>query len=241
MKLITVDNLEDLGSTAARLVCEYLAEFPTAVLVFPTGNTPLGMYERLVEHYHAGRVDFSRAVLIELDDYFGITANDPRCLYAWLERVFLSRVNFAGERVFRFDTAAPDPQREAQRMADVTVRLGGIGLSVLGLGPNGHIGFNEPGTKPDSPTRVVKLTRASIKSNSEYWGAGTEVPANGITLGMDLLLAAQKTILLVSGKHKAQILKQLLLGEETPELPASFLMRNRALTIIADKAATSLL
>jgi glucosamine-6-phosphate deaminase len=241
MKLIIVDNMEDLGSTAARLVCEYLAENPTAALVFPTGNTPLGMYERLVEHYHAGRVDFSRAALIELDDYFGITADDPRCLYTWLERIFLRLVNFAGDRVIRFDTAAIDPEREAQRMADTTATLGGIGLSVLGLGPNGHIGFNEPGASLDSPTRVVELTRASIKSNSEYWGAGAKVPARGITLGMDLLLKAQKTILLVSGRHKAQILRQLVLGEETSELPASFLMRNSELTIIADKAATTLL
>lgn len=240
MQLIVVNHKKDLGKRAAEIVCGFVAENPEACLVFPTGKTPLGMYEELVNRFNAGKVSFKRSSLVELDDYFGIPLADHRNLFAWLKRIFIDRVDFLPERVHRFDTAA-DAGKEARRMEAIVKDLGGIGLLVLGLGPNGHIGFNEPGTTSASPTRVVELTAASLQSNAEYWGRSEVVPRLGITLGMDLLLAAGKTVLLVSGRHKAEVLRQMIREQSSGQFPASYLLQARDLTIITDRAAASLL
>jgi glucosamine-6-phosphate deaminase len=241
MKLSIVQNYTDLSQLAARQVVDHLAASPGSCLVFPTGNTPLGMYRELVNAYRSGSVRFKDAALVELDDYFDIRLDDPRNLFAWLGRTFIDQVDFSPARLFRFNTNAVETAEEAERMTSAVHSAGGIGLLVLGLGSNGHIGFNEPGSEPGSPTRVVELTPESLESNSEYWGVNADVPARGITLGMDLLLAAKKVILLVNGGHKAQILRQLVVGVETPLLPASFLQRVEDFTIIADNSAASLL
>jgi glucosamine-6-phosphate deaminase len=241
MKLSIVSNDTQLGELAAQQAVDFMACAPESCLVFPTGNTPLGMYRELVNAHRNGRVSFKNAALVELDDYFGIPMDDPRNLFAWLKRTFIEQVDFSPEHLYRFITNAADGAAEAGRMAAVVKSFGGIGLVVLGLGPNGHIAFNEPGSSPDSPTRVVELTPASLESNSGYWGKTAQVPSRGITLGMDLLLSAKKVILLVNGKHKAGILRQLVVGGETALLPASFLQRVADFTIIADSSAASLI
>ncbi len=241
MKLSIVSNYTQLGKIAAQQVVDYVTCTPESCLVFPTGNTPLGMYRELVNAHKSGKVSFKGDSLVELDDYFGIPMDDSRNLFAWLGRTFIDHVDFSPGRLYRFNTNAADASAEAARMDAAVRNAGGIGLLVLGLGPNGHIGFNEPGSGPDSPTRVVELTPESLESNSDYWGKTAGVPARGITLGMDLLLSAKKIILLVNGKHKAQILHQLVVGTETPLLPASFLQRAADFTIIADTSAASLI
>lgn len=241
MKLSIVSNYIQLCELAAQQVVDFVEQSPDACLVFPTGNTPLGMYKELGKAYRNGAVSFKPSPLVELDDYFGIPLADPRNLFAWLNRTFISHVDFDPRRVFSFNTGAEDASMEAARMATEVKNNGGIGLLVLGLGPNGHIGFNEPGSQPDSPTRVVELTPESLESNAGYWGTSQNVPSQGITLGMDLLLSAKKVILLVNGMHKAEILKQLVVGGETALLPASYLQRVADFTIIADNSAVSLL
>jgi glucosamine-6-phosphate deaminase len=241
MKLSIVSNYTQLSELAAQHVVDFVVQSTDSCLVFPTGNTPLGMYNDLVKAYRNGAVSFKQSSLVELDDYFGIPMTDPRNLFAWLNRTFINHVDFDPKRVFSFNTGAEEARIEAARMATEVSKSGGIGLLVLGLGPNGHIGFNEPGSEPGSPTRVVELTPESLESNAGYWDKAQNVPTHGITLGMDLLLSAKKVILLVNGKHKAEILKQLVVGGETAMLPASFLQRVADFTIIADGPAASLL
>ena len=139
--------------------------------------------------------------------------------------------------MFRFDTEAANAQAEAQRMDEILRVHGGIDLLVLGLGPNGHIGFNEPGSGFSSSTRVVELTSASLTSNARYWGGVEGVPKKGYTLGLGVLRRARKTLLLVNGKHKAKILKQMLEGPISEDLPATCLRDMPDVTIIADAAA----
>ena len=241
MKLSIVSNYTQLSELAAQQVVDFVVQTPDACLVFPTGNTPLGMYNDLVRAYRNGAVSFKQSSLVELDDYFGIPLADSRNLFAWLNRTFINHVDFDPRRVFSFNTGAEDANMEAERMTTEVKNSSGIGLLVLGLGPNGHIGFNEPGSEPASSTRVVELTPESLESNAGYWGRTQNVPTQGITLGMDLLLSAKKVILLVNGKHKAEILRQLVVGGETALLPASFLQRVADFTIIADSPAASLL
>jgi glucosamine-6-phosphate deaminase len=241
MELIVVNDKHELGEKAAKIVCAFVAYNPDSCLVFPTGKTPLGLYEELVDRFHASEVSFKRSFLVELDDYFGIPLEDHRNLFSWLERIFIGRVDFLPERIYRFNTAAADAGEEARRMETTVKGLGGIDLLFLGLGPNGHIGFNEPGTTSASPTRVVELTASSLQSNAEYWGKTEVVPRLGITLGMDLLLAAGRIVLLVSGRHKAKVLRQMIRGQDSGQYPASYLLQTRDLTIIADRAAASLL
>jgi len=241
MQLVIVKGEPEFGQMAARLVCEFLAQKPESTLVFPTGNTPLSMYKELVNQFAAGEVSFAHAALVELDDYYGIPLHDPRNLFSWLQNIFIRQVDFQPERLFRFNTEAEDAAAEAARIESILQAHGGIDLLVLGLGPNGHIGFNEPGSETPGATRVVNLTHESLLSNARYWGGISNVPAQGFTLGLDVLRKAAKTILLVSGSHKAGILKQMVEGPITDLLPATCLREMPNVLVLADAAAASLL
>ena len=239
MNFIIANNDNELSETAARLVCDCINQKESSTLVFPTGNTPLGMFKALVSHNQAKHVTFRKSRLIELDEYFGIRTDDERNLFAWLDRELLQKVDFQPENIHRFDSFAPDPQVEARRMEKIVIDSGGIDLLVLGLGLNGHVGFNEPGTRVDSPTRLVDLTPESIMSSANYWGAGAEIPRQGFTLGMDLLLKARKTVLLVQGASKAEVLRETLEGSVSDRLPATYLRNLNDFTIIADREAAT--
>jgi glucosamine-6-phosphate deaminase len=238
MNLQIVKDERELGQKAAGYVSDFLAQNPQATLVVPTGNTPLPMYRELVQLYSAGKISFKSASLLELDEYYGIPLQDPRNLFTWLESSLLSQVDFQPERLFRFDSAALDANTEALRMEEALRVHSGIDLLVLGLGPNGHIGFNEPGSDFNSLTRVVTLTSESIASNARYWGGIDKVPAQGFTLGLGILRQARHTILIVTGEKKAAILKQVLQGPITDQVPATCLHNMANVTILADEAAS---
>ena len=241
MDFVKVKNEKELGVTAAKLVCDSLSKKEKNTVIFPTGNTPLGMFNELVVLNRSGKVSFKDTTLFELDEYFGIEKDDDRNLFAWLDRELISQVDFRPENVYRFDSFSSDPQGEINRMTGALQEKGGIDLLVLGLGMNGHLGFNEPGTQMTSPTRLINLTRESIISSTNYWGAGVEIPKQGFTFGMDVLLKARKIILLVQGKSKAQILGKMMNGIITDQIPASYLRLVNDLTIIADEDAAALI
>jgi glucosamine-6-phosphate deaminase len=230
-----------LAVRAADLVSETLAQKPDASLIFPTGNTPLPLFRELVRRVQNGDIDMSRARIIELDDYFGIAQDDSRNLYHWLERELIVPAGINPTSVVRFQTDAPDADAEVKRMKAV-VESQGIDLLFLGLGPNGHLGFNEPGTRFDASVQIVDLTPESITSNARYWGDDPDqVPRQGITFGIKALLQAKKVVLLVSGEHKADILSEVMASEsqEAPEIPAVFLHRHPNALALADQAAAS--
>ncbi len=237
MEINIVADYPQLSQTAARMVADALQQNPQMVLVVPTGNTPLGMFEALAALAEKGEVDFSQCKLVELDDYYGIPMDDERNLYQWMEDIFIRKVGIAPENVLRFNTEAADPDAEAVRMEAGLAAWGGIDLLVLGLGPNGHVGFNEPGSSFDSPTRVMELTPESIESNARYWGGKDAVPPKGMTLGMKTLGQARNTVLIVSGEHKSEILYRFLTETITPQMPASMLKKMANVTVLADKDA----
>lgn len=241
MQIEILTDDEALSRRAADLVAETLARKSNASLMFPTGNTPVKLFRELVRRVQNQEIDFSQARILELDDYFGITQDDPRNLYHWLERELIIPAGIDPSRVTRFQTDAPDAEAEVQRMKSI-VDAQGIDLLFLGLGPNGHLGFNEPGTHFDASVQIVDLTPESIVSNARYWGDDPDqVPRQGITFGIKALMQAQEVVLLVSGAHKAVILAEVMASksQETPEVPAVFLHGHSNARVLADEAAAS--
>lgn len=241
MQLIVAKDYEDLSRRAARLLADLLGSLPKPVVTLPTGNTPLGMYRELLELGLADRAIFSGAEFIQLDEYAGIDEDDWRSLAGWLRRSFFDGAKISTSSVTNFRSSAPDGALEARRMERAIAAAGGIDISVLGIGLNGHIGFNEPGSAADSPTRIVRLTPQSIRSNAEYWGSEAAVPRQAYTLGLGTLSRARRTLLLVSGAAKAPILHAAMEGSVTPQVPATFLRQLRDVTVIADREAVALL
>lgn len=237
MELLILEDYEALSRVAADLIAGIVAEKPDAVVVPATGDTPMGTYRELAARCERGAADFSRLRVFQLDEYLALPPGDRRSLYGWMVRSFLQPLNVPEGNTVRLRGDAPDPAAACLEY-DRTVReMGGYDLAVLGLGPNGHLGFNEPPADPTSPTRVVELTQESLESNARYWGGRAEVPRRAMTAGMDLLLGARRTLLIVSGKHKQDILRKTIEGPVMPEVPASYLQQAANVTVLADAAA----
>ena len=232
-----VDDYKALSRAGADWLAESIRARPDAAIVVATGNTPMGAYRELAERRSRGQIDTSQLHVFQLDAYLGLACDDPRSLFGWTRRSFVKPLGIAAENVVRLDGQAPDPWDACRRYEMAVRAVGGFDISILGLGPNGHLGFNEPPSPPDAPTRLVDLTAESMVSNARYWGSEDKVPRQALTCGMDLLLAARQTLLLVSGIHKYRILHQTVEGPQTPEVPASYLQLASNVTVLADRAA----
>ena len=223
--LNTVPDSEQLAQAAADFISAQVRNKPDLSFLVATGNTPMLTYAELARRVRAGEADFSQVTAVQLDEYLDIDEDDPRNLWAWMQRSFVQPLGI--RKTLRLKS--PEQFEAAIRA------LGGLDLAILGLGPNGHLGFNEPPSPPDAPTRTLTLTPESLASNRAYWGE-LAVPTRAITAGMDVILSARQTLLLVSGAHKREVLHAALEGPETPHLPASFLRRTH-LSVFADEAA----
>lgn len=240
MKITVVADYDEMSEKAADIVSGTITAYPTCALCLPTGNTPLGMFRILIERIQSGRLDASRAHFFLLDEYVGIDADDPESLTGWLRTSFFEPAGIADEQIHELPAQSHDLAEAARQYEADLAAHSGFELAVLGLGGNGHIAYNEPGSLGDSRTRVLTLTDESIEQARGYF-EGRTVPTEAITAGIGTLLEARKIVLLVSGESKAQILKDALFGPETEEVPASFLHRaSDRVEIIADRPATSL-
>ena len=237
MNLLIVENYEALSQAGADWLSTAIQTKPDAALVLATGDTPMGIYRELAERYSRGLVNTSQLRVFQLDAYLGLAPDDRRSLFAWMRRSFLEPLGISESNVVRLPGDASDPSEACQAYAAAARQAGGFDISILGLGPNGHLGFNEPPSPPDAPTRLVDLTLESIMSNARYWGGEEEVPRQALTCGMDLLLAARQTLLVVSGAHKHRILHRALEEPQTPDVPASYLQSAPRVTVLADRAA----
>jgi glucosamine-6-phosphate deaminase len=217
---------------AADQISAQVRAHPELTVLVATGNTPMATYAELARRVQAGALDLSRVTAVQLDEYLGLGPDDPRSLWGWMERSFVEPLKIT--RTVRFDPEA-DPERTCARYDEAVRALGGIDLAILGLGPNGHLGFNEPPSPAHAPTRRVTLTPASLESNRVYWDA--EVPTHALTAGMEVILAARSTLLLVTGASKQAGLRRVLSGPPGPDFPAS-LLDGPGVTVLADQAAT---
>ena len=230
-------NYDALSKIGADLVVKLFNEKPDAAVVVATGNTPLGLYRELATAYASGAFDSRKLRVFQLDAYLGLTADDPRSLNGWTQRVFLTPLNIDARHVVTLPGDSADPEATYRAYDKAVAEAGGFDLAILGLGPNGHLGFNEPPALATDATRVVNLTEKSIVSNAAYWGGRDQVPRQALTAGMHVLLAAKKKLLLVSGAHKHDILQKMLEGPITPEVPASYLRTSSNVTVLVDRAA----
>ena len=237
MKKIVVEDYAALSQAAADWVCAAVAAQPQATAVFPTGASPVGMYQELADRHRRGAFDAGRLRLFVLDEYWGLTPDDPRTLYRWLEQAFLTPLEISTAQVTRLPTYAADALTVARAYDEAVAAAGGLDIAVLGLGPNGHLGYNEPPAAAAAPTRVLTLTESSLQGASTYFGGYDRVPRQAITLGMAALLAARQILLIVAGAGKRAILHQALQGPVTPDVPASYLQNMPNVTLIVDRAA----
>jgi glucosamine-6-phosphate deaminase len=210
MDLEVLPDYTALSQRAADMFCDAVALKPDAVVVLATGDTPMEMYRLVAERVERGELELTQLRVCQLDAYVGLPRSDTRSLYGWLARSVLEPWGIQPHQVMVLRDDSPDPDAACQAYDEALRQLGRYDLSVLGLGPNGHLGFNEPPSEPDSPTRVVELTEESIESNARYWGAREQVPRRALTAGMRALLEARQTLLLVAGASKREILRRAL-------------------------------
>jgi glucosamine-6-phosphate deaminase len=226
-----------VGSAAADIVASVVSDNPGCAICVPTGSTPLGMFAELIARVEAGTLTFDHTHIFCLDEYVGVTPDDPNSLTGWLQASFLRPARVPAANVHTLPAVATDLATASARYEREIVAHGGLELAVLGLGGNGHIAYNEPGSRGDSRTRVLDLTPESLEQARGYFG-GRKVPTQAMTVGVGTLLEARQIVLIVHGASKADILRQALHGPETSDVPASFLRRagDRVL-VIADEAA----
>jgi glucosamine-6-phosphate deaminase len=236
MHTLVADTFEQLNHLGADLVAKTLAERPAATLLVATGNTPMGMYQELARRHAAGLLDASQAQAFQLDEYVGVPEDDVRSLYGWMRRSFVDPLGIPLERVTRLMADGVDLQGSCQAFDERVAAADGIDLAILGLGPNGHLGFNEPPCAADAPTRLIDLTPESVVSNAVYWGGQDQVPRQALTAGMNVIMEARHIVLVVSGAHKQDILARTMHGPVTPEVPSSFLQLAPKVTIVADRS-----
>ncbi len=234
MRVVEPADLDDAG---ADLVVGGLAVRPNATLMPALGTSALGVYAELGRRREAGQFDTGRLRLVQLDEYRGVTRDDRRSLIGWLERDVAAPLAIPSGRVLRLAGDAPDPDGECRRYDAALAAAGGVDVAVLGLGPNGHLGFNEPPCDGAARTRVVDLSEASLDSNARYWDGRDDVPRRALTAGMDVILAARRTLLVVRGAGKQAVLRRLVTEPVSPHLPASWLRTIGGVTLLADRGA----
>ena len=229
-------------ATAARALAHHvarcLATTPKLVLGLPTGRTPVPFYAELVALFGAGRVDFSRATTFNLDEFVGLPSEDPAAYRAFMQRHLFSHVNLSAGRINFLNGAAHDTSAECRRYEQRIVRAGGLDLLLLGLGANGHIGFNEPGQSLVAFTHKTRLTLATRQANAALFRHRVaDVPREALSMGMTTILHARRIVLLATGSTKAPAVRRLVRGPITPQVPASFLQLHRAVEVWVDEAA----
>ena len=214
-----------------------LAANPRLVLGLPTGRTPIPLYQDLVELRRRDRADFSRTTTFNLDEFLGIAARDPRSYRAYMQRHLFDHINLPPRHIHFLNGMARDVNRECLRYEREIERAGGIDLMILGLGTNGHIGFNEPGRSLVARTHRTRLSAATRRANAALFGRRTAVPREALSMGMATILHARCIVLLATGAAKARCVERMVNGPVTPRLPASFLQLHRDVEIWVDEAA----
>lgn len=235
LNLLVYPDPAALAVAAADLIAAQVRARPGLSILVATGSTPMATYAELARRVQTGTLDMNRVTAVQLDEYLGLAADDPRSLWSWMERSFVAPLGIT--RTLRLNATGTDPKQACADYDEALTALGGVDLAVLGLGPNGHLGFNEPPSPASAPTRAVDLTQQSRASNRAYWDQ--DVPAQALTAGMNVILAARTTLLLVTGTHKRGVLYKVLSGPQTPDVPAS-LLAGEGVSVLADRAALGL-
>lgn len=237
IKVIVVKDYEELSLRAARHIAKALRAKPNLVLGLATGSTPEGCYRELVRLHQEEGLDFSQVVTFNLDEYLGLPPEHEQSYHYYMRKKLFDHINIRPENTHIPDGLAEDPEAYCQEYEAMIRAAGGIDLQLLGIGRNGHIGFNEPGSPFDSRTRVVKLTETTRRDNARFFRSLEEVPIHAVTMGLATIMEAREILLLASGASKAEAVARAVKGPKTTELPASILQDHANCTFIVDEAA----
>ena len=235
--LIVKNDYQEMSYRAACMVAQQILAKEDCVLALPTGQTPIGLYQMLVSFYTQRLLDFSRVVTFNLDEYSGVSANTRSSYAHFMQTHLLNHVNVPLSNIYFLDGNTNSRTAECQRYEDQVSALGGIDLLVLGLGPNGHIAFNEPGTDWATTTHRVTLSQETRRREARRFASVGDTPTEGLTMGIKTIMNAKELLLLVSGEAKAEVLAEALQGPITRDVPASVLQLHPRLTVILDKEA----
>jgi glucosamine-6-phosphate deaminase len=232
MNLIKANGYKDLSRKAANVISAQVILKPNSVLGLATGSSPIGTYEQLIEWYQKGDVDFSKVTSVNLDEYWGISPENPQSYRYFMNQHFFSHVNINPLNTNVPNGLANDPEEECIRYEKLIADLGGIDLQLLGIGHNGHIGFNEPDVSFEKTTHVVELDEITRQANARFFQSLEEVPDKAITMGIRSIMQSKKILLIANGPDKQDIIQKALFGPVTPELPASILQFHPDVTVV---------
>lgn len=241
MRIVVAKDYEDMSVRAARIVAGQIYLKPNSVLGLATGSTPLAMYKDLIRVHQEVGLDFSEVISFNLDEYIGLPTIDEQSYYYYMYQNFFNHVNINRKNIYIPDGMARDIELECKQYDIKIQKKGGIDLQILGIGNNGHIGFNEPDIKFEATTHQVKLDDETINANARFFQTIEEVPRLAISMGIKTIMHAKKIILLASGENKAEVIYRALFEGITPEVPASILQLHQDVTVIVEENAARLL
>lgn len=236
MKIYKAKDYKDMSRKAANIISAQVIMKPNCVLGLATGSTPIGTYDQLVEWYNKGDLDFSEVTTVNLDEYKGLPRTNDQSYYYFMHQHLFDRVNIDPERTNVPNGMEPDAEKECGRYEELIRSLGGVDLQLLGLGHNGHIGFNEPGEAFEKETHCVDLTESTIEANKRFFASADDVPKQAYTMGIKTIMQAKKILIVVNGENKADIVERAFFGPVTPEVPASILQLHNDVTLVGDEA-----
>ena len=234
-------DYQDVSRKAANIMSAQIIMKPNAVLGLATGSTPVGLYKQLIEWYNKGDLDFSQITSVNLDEYKGLSGDNDQSYRYFMNTNLFDHVNIDKNKTYVPNGLEEDSDKACADYNEIIRSVGGIDIQLLGIGGNGHIGFNEPGEAFEKETHCVDLTESTIKANARFFESMDEVPKQAYTMGIKNIMQARKVLLIVSGEGKAEILDKVLYGPVTPQVPASILQLHNDLTVVADEAAMSVI
>ncbi|GGD11164.1 glucosamine-6-phosphate deaminase [Pontibacillus salipaludis] len=237
MKIIVTKDDQEMSQKAADLLQQCMEENEESVLGLATGGTPRGTYQELIRRYKAGELDFSHVTALNLDEYVGVDKDHPQSYHTFMKEQLFQHVNIDIEKAHIPNGQAPNLQEECERYEALIEQVGPPHIQLLGIGHNGHIGFNEPGSSFTSETHVVELAESTRVANARFFESKSDVPSQAITMGIQSIMKSERIVLIASGEKKADAIRRLLSQEVSEDFPASALHSHPDVTLIVDLSA----
>ncbi len=239
MRIYKAKDYEEMSRKAAGIVSAQIIMKPDCVLGLATGSTPVGLYKQLIEWYRNGDLDFSGVRTVNLDEYKGISRENDQSYYYFMHQNLFDHVNIPAGNTHLPDGMEPNSEKECRRYEELIQSMGSVDLQLLGIGHNGHIGFNEPADAFDKLVHCVNLTQSTIEANKRFFASAEEVPRQAYTMGIQTIMRSKKILIIANGEGKADIVRDAFFGPITPMVPASVLQLHNDVTLVADEAALS--
>jgi glucosamine-6-phosphate deaminase len=239
MNVVIAKNYQELSIQAAQLVTEQITNKRDTILGLATGQTPVGMYQELVRKFQEGEINFSDVITFNLDEYYSLPPNHPQSYHYFMWNTFFQYINIKKENVHLLNGVTENVDEECRHYESLIQKNSGIDLQILGIGDNGHLGFNEPALGLNSKTHLANLSEETIQANSKYFKDIEEVPRQALTMGIGTIMKAEKIILLASGPKKAHVIERTINGPVSTEVPATVLQLHSDVTLLIDQEAAT--